>query len=459
MARIKASRLAITAALVLVCLAVVYGLARVLTQWSWQEAAPRVDTVSIVDAQTDIVLALPQVQRPQHGDPGAQRKGSGARRRIGLVSAFRFDDDRHKLFVREGFPNKQCYAERHGYDNIFVTSYEGLGRTPPEKGAALSEQDKWRSSWAKIVLAQQHLPYYDWILICDGDFFILNYSRPLESFIEEFERSEEDIHVFVPRDFPFENYFSFSMWAMLVRNTPLMNEMMSEWISSRFTCEEAMWWAEQPHCYVALARAIRRFHDLPTSPDTDCARYCPAGVSGRLPEPRLGSTGSLRGLQLNISRCLDAIGNELELPVGHYNTELKGPAVWSWGPSHHKFPERDVGLGVNLLFSISTNLYAIRHAFGVHAKPQAQEDMAETVAQLQELELDQRYEPVSKLQQQAWYLIKERWKSQAQQDTCLTRFANMDDDALLEEVERSETLSREWFAERVRRTRQEQLKP
>ena len=222
-----------------------------------------------------------------------------------------------------------------------------------------------------------------------------------------------------------------------------------------------MWWAEQPHLFVALARAIRKFHNVPMSPFTDCARYCPAGVSGRLPAPRLGPKGSLRGMQLNISRCLDAIGRHLQLRVGHYNTELKGPAVWSWGPSHLKFPERDVGLGVNLLYSISSNLYAIRHAFGAHAKPQRQEVMAETAARLQNIDPGQRYQRATNvsLPLQAWHLVKERWKVQAQKDSCLTRFSNMDDEALVQLVERSETLSRERHIDRVLSARREQLKP
>merc|ERR1712205_71696 len=130
---------------------------------------------------------------------------------------------------------------------------------------------------------------------------------------------------------------------------------MTEWITSRFTCEESAFWAEQPHVFVAIARALRKYHKVPSTPDVDCARYLVAGVSGSLPKPRVANAGgSLRELQLNITRCLDAVGRGLNLSVGHYNTKLKAPVAWSWGPSHHKFPNRDIGLGLNLLFQSDT---------------------------------------------------------------------------------------------------------
>eukprot|EP00959_Pyramimonas_sp_CCMP1952_P016961 359900-Pyramimonas_sp.AAC.1 len=96
MPRPKASRLVFTAALiislVLVILGLVFSGARALALWRGFQAAP-------VDAETDIVLPLPQARSPQHSAPGAPR--GVAQRRIGLVSALRFDDhERHKFFVR-----------------------------------------------------------------------------------------------------------------------------------------------------------------------------------------------------------------------------------------------------------------------------------------------------------------------------------------------------------------------
>mmetsp|Transcript_26761 Transcript_26761/g.44883 ORF Transcript_26761/g.44883 Transcript_26761/m.44883 type:complete len:332 (+) Transcript_26761:716-1711(+) len=328
-----------------------------------------------------------------------------------------------------------------------------MGRVGDHKdGKELPDFARWTSLWASIVLAQEYLPYYDWILICDSDYYILDYSRPLESFIEAFEKSGEDIHLFVPRDSPNKNDFAFSTFAMLVRNTPLMSTFMAEWIAHRYTCEASMFWGEQPHVFSAMVRTIRRFHSIPASPETDCVRYCPSGAAVPRPSSQTGAHGSLRGIQLNITRCMNKVFNELELNVGHYDTKLEGPIVWSWGPSHVKFPERDVGLGLQLGYGIDTNIYAINNTFAAHVKPVLPDALADAMATAK-----QTGSPL-KANFLAWKLVQERMQARALEEgnRCWVRFAEMDDKAIVKLAENSETLTRAWFEQKVSNNRKVQ---
>lgn len=60
--------------------------------------------------------------------------------------------------------DKRQYANKHGYD-VFV-NYDKLdpGRKP---------------SWFKVLMAQKHLPNYDWIFYVDADTIIMEHDTPL----------------------------------------------------------------------------------------------------------------------------------------------------------------------------------------------------------------------------------------------------------------------------------------
>ena len=60
--------------------------------------------------------------------------------------------------------DKRAYAKKHGYD-IHV-NYENLDPTR-------------KPSWFKVLMAQKHLPKYDWLLYVDADTIIMEHDTPL----------------------------------------------------------------------------------------------------------------------------------------------------------------------------------------------------------------------------------------------------------------------------------------
>jgi len=134
--------------------------------------------------------------------------------------------------------------------------------------------------------------------------------------------------------------------------------------------------------------------------------------------------------------------------VGHFGSALKGPVAWSWGPSHLKFPHRDVGLGLQLCYNTDTNIPFIKKSFAGHVKPIPPERYDRMAMSSNRQERDDWT---------AWTATMEVWE--AQKDPCLARYNKVADDAMLKEAEQSETLSREWFQQKLLNTRKYQLSP
>lgn len=72
--------------------------------------------------------------------------------------------------VNPGIVSKQLYCNHHGYDFIVCEDHLDTSRPIP---------------WSKILLTQELLSKYKWIFFSDADSLIMNYSTPLESFIDE----------------------------------------------------------------------------------------------------------------------------------------------------------------------------------------------------------------------------------------------------------------------------------
>mmetsp|Transcript_32354 Transcript_32354/g.62193 ORF Transcript_32354/g.62193 Transcript_32354/m.62193 type:complete len:408 (-) Transcript_32354:410-1633(-) len=321
--------------------------------------------------------------------------------RIGLVTSFHFSDPRvHTEFVRHTYPNRMCYARQHGYYNLFSTTPQ------PDK-----END---GVWARLAMASKWLPFMDWLLITDSDYFVVDMSRPLQSFVQEFEHVGADIHMLVPRDVPFQNDYAFSSFAILVRNTPLIQQLLSELLSLRLECPTALLWPEQQRLFIALARAIRRFHNLPVTIQDDCARQCR--------NPR-GNESINKAYhfehQRRLSRCLGSIAKSVGIPVGHTrDVPMVGPIAFSWGPAHVRHPNRDVGLGLNAVFGAYQNLPLVEKAFAVHVKPPN--------VQLKALEKDSP-------RMQVWDQVQHS----VQQNQCVREYNNMSDNQILAQVRAS----------------------
>jgi len=152
---------------------------------------------------------------------------------------------------------------------------------------------------------------------------------------------------------------------------------------------------------------------------------------------------------------MNKVLNELELNVGHYDSKLKGPIVWSWAPwrPHIKFRERNVGLGLQLGYSISTNIYAINNTFAAHVKPVLPDVLADAVA------TSKRTGRKLSDNHLGWVLVKKIMEARALKEgnQCWVRFAEMDDKAVVKLAENSETLTRAWLEKKVSNIRRAQL--
>jgi len=78
-------------------------------------------------------------------------------------------DSKMSEWKRRSTPNKRDYCNRHGYD--FLLFEDRYSDRPP--------------AWDKIVLLQQGLPKYDYILWSDPDSIILNKEFKIEDLIAE----------------------------------------------------------------------------------------------------------------------------------------------------------------------------------------------------------------------------------------------------------------------------------
>ena len=120
--------------------------------------------------------------------------------------------------------NRQCYAHLWNYDFILNQTRELTG----------SNSSKWwleYGSWDRVPHLQAALPNYDWVLYGDLDYIIKDYSRPLDSFIKEFEMyGVNDVQVLIPVDDNEANIpREFSDFAIMIKNGPFGKRLLENW--------------------------------------------------------------------------------------------------------------------------------------------------------------------------------------------------------------------------------------
>jgi len=122
--------------------------------------------------------------------------------------------------------NRQCYAHLWNYDFILNQTRELSGSN--------SNSSKWwleYGAWDRIPHLQAALPKYDWVLYGDLDYIIKDYSRPLDSFIKEFEMyGLNNTQVLIPvddneADIP----IAFSSFAIMIKNGPFGKKLLENW--------------------------------------------------------------------------------------------------------------------------------------------------------------------------------------------------------------------------------------
>lgn len=119
--------------------------------------------------------------------------------------------------------NKVCYADLWGYDFIFNTTW---GFDKNTTGRHWISYGTWHRVPHMIAAMDQG---YEWVLYADTDYVIQDIGLPLESFFKEWELyGKNNVHVFVPTDgYP---YYTFSAFAVLIRNSPFGRRLLENWM-------------------------------------------------------------------------------------------------------------------------------------------------------------------------------------------------------------------------------------
>lgn len=85
-----------------------------------------------------------------------------------------YADEAYRDIGRITAPNKQMYADKHGYG--FHNEFEPFGGTNRP------------ASWNKIPYLLQYFPFYEWIFWTDADSLIMNSSIRIEDFVIDTEQ-------------------------------------------------------------------------------------------------------------------------------------------------------------------------------------------------------------------------------------------------------------------------------
>jgi hypothetical protein len=204
----------------------------------------------------------PEVQggtsSPQQTGTWGQSSG-----RIALLSSFVasdmwIDNDDGLEATFDNMINRQCYCHLWNYDCIFnetqdlTLNYIRNNQTESESApaslhisnAATNEDsfaassssksfiDRWWlkfGCWERISHLQAALPNYDWVLYGDIDFLIMDLTKPIESFVKEFDLYGKDAHVLLPADNQEDAPNEFSSFALLIRNSPFGFKLLENW--------------------------------------------------------------------------------------------------------------------------------------------------------------------------------------------------------------------------------------
>jgi galactosyl transferase GMA12/MNN10 family len=250
--------------------------------------------------------------------------------------------------------NKACYAKVWGYDFILNTTWAYPDATPSQYWL------KW-GHWHRVPHMMAALPHYDWVLYADSDWIVQDMMYPLESLIYDSELNGQDVHVVLPWTAP--DKYTFSSYAVLVRNSPFGRRLIENWYAfSQGMCPKGNFQTEpeyyswkvsdQPGLWYALARTHYEMH---RPNETEFVALCTE-------DGYLNTTESL-GPQLN--KYFQALDTKL----GVHGEQLRAnqvppeqPILWSL-----RQDETKSGLGLEMAMG-GYKLEDHPHAFAMHWK-------------------------------------------------------------------------------------------
>ena len=206
-------------------------------------------------------------RRRDDGSPWSPH-GMKTRPQIAIISSY-VAGGQSQLALTADFDhliNKACYAKMWGYDFIFNMTY-GFDKAKDQVQGGAYWLDY--GTWQRVPHIRDRLNDYDWVLYADVDYVINDIKKPLESFFNEWQLFGKHPSIFVPKDFD-DNEFTFSAFAVLVKNDPFGKSVIDHWMKfGRGLCEKGnlsnetrdyTWLdSDQPGLWYALTQAHKDF--------------------------------------------------------------------------------------------------------------------------------------------------------------------------------------------------------
>jgi len=258
--------------------------------------------------------------------------------------------------------NKACYAHRWGYDYIFNMTH-GFDRKSTAKAHWLQY-----GTWHRVPHIQAKLHKdsgYDWVLYTDTDYLIKDMSRPLESFLNEFEfYNKKNVHVFLPREDLARH--TFSSFVVMIRNSDFGRAVVKNWMDfAHGICpngnvpsnpDKYDWMdSDQPGIWYALVKTHMQFYPRNNS-EFDASFPLCNKTTGLLATPRA------MGPELN------QYMGERGLHFGNFGSDLSKmpddqPIIWSTNKREESRP----GLGIQWTYgNFHEDVWP--YAFAIHKK-------------------------------------------------------------------------------------------
>jgi hypothetical protein len=218
-----------------------------------------------------------------HFDDGLSFPAAKPIKKIAMISGYvpsAQKADAPRVTELDELINKACYAHLWGYDFIFNTTY-GFDES-------LLADRHWLKygTWSRVPHILARIKEYDWILYSDTDYVINDMTRSLESFVKEFELyGHHDVHIFVPKDNKIAGRFTFSAFAVMIRNSPFGLRVLENWMElARGLCPKGNFksdpnryhWqdSDQPGLWYALIKTHKEFFPMADANHPDDFPQC-----------------------------------------------------------------------------------------------------------------------------------------------------------------------------------------
>jgi len=293
-------------------------------------------------------------------DKEMDRPSQKPRPKIAILSGFvpsKMWQGVSRIQMLDHLVNKACYAHLWGYDYIFNMTY-GFVETKKERF--------WLEygAWHRAPNLRDRIRDYDWMLYGDIDFVIKDMSRPLESFLKQFQLYNKNPSVLLPTEG--RPSFSPSSFAVLIKNDRFGRRVLDNWVAfgkgickngnfPDFTKDQYRWQdCDQPGLWYGLMKTHMEF--FPTLNET--FPLCNE-TTGLLDNAKNGYQSKINSYFRGVNAKLGNFGQDL------FQVPNDQPIIWS--------TVRSEGAALGIWHHRPNSGKMLPWAFGVHTKKPPQQ--------------------------------------------------------------------------------------